>query len=246
MTSSLIYPDWPAPDCVKAVSTTRIGGFSLPPYDSFNLGTHVDDDPVLVKKNRDYLAQLALLPEQPKWLDQIHSNRVITSPEWQAGTQADAIISTQTNHVCSIMTADCLPILLCSRQGTSVAAIHAGWRGLASGVIEQTVALFPEAPSDIIAWLGPAIGPAQFEVGQDVYDSFSSPYFDRDNAFIKTDAAHYLANIFLLAKQQLNYLGVTAVSGGGSCTASLPEQFFSYRRDNVTGRMATLIWITSR
>lgn len=245
MTSSLIYPDWPAPDCVKAVSTTRIGGFSLPPYDSFNLATHVEDDPFLVKKNRERLTQLASLPEQPRWLEQVHSNQVIKSTEWQTGKQADAIISTQPNHVCSIMTADCLPILLCNRRGTAVAAIHAGWRGLASGIIEQTVSLFPENPSDIIAWLGPAIGPEQFEVGQDVYNAFSSAYFDRDNAFIKTDADHYLANIFLLAKQQLNYLGITAISGGEKCTKSMPEQFFSYRRDNVTGRMATLIWITN-
>jgi YfiH family protein len=245
MPSSLIYPDWPAPDCVKAVSTTRIGGFSLPPYDSFNLATHVGDDPFLVKNNRDYLALLALLPEQPKWLDQVQSNRVITSSEWQEGTQADAIISLQPSHVCSIMTADCLPVLLSNRRGTAVAAIHAGWRGLASGIIEQTVSQFHEKPSDIIAWLGPAIGPEQFEVGHDVYNAFSSSYFDRNNAFIKTDADHYLANIFLLAKQQLNYLGITDIYGGGHCTKSDSEQFFSYRRDNVTGRMATLIWFTN-
>ncbi len=245
MTESLIYPDWPTPDCVKAVSTTRIGGFSLPPYDSFNLATHVEDNPVVVKKNRDYLVQIAQLPEQARWLDQVHSNKVITSPGWHEGVQADAMVSTVPNHVCSIMTADCLPILLCNKQGTSVAAIHAGWRGLASGIIEETLLRFPDDPSNIIAWLGPAIGPEQFEVGHDVYDAFSAPYFDRDEAFIKRDADHYFTNIFQLARQQLNHLGITTISGGEHCTKSMSDQFFSYRKNNVTGRMATLIWITN-
>lgn len=245
MTSSLIYPDWPAPSCVKSVTTTRIGGFSLPPYDSFNLATHVEDDPKVVKKNRDYLIQIAQLPEQARWLDQVHSNKVITSNEWQVGTQADAIVSTVPNHVCSIMTADCLPILFCNKLGTSVAAIHAGWRGLASGIIEETLLRFPDDPSNIIAWLGPAIGPEQFEVGHDVYNAFSAPYFDRRRAFIKTDADHYFGNIFQLARQELNHLGITAISGGEYCTKSMSDQFFSYRKNSVTGRMATLIWITN-
>ncbi|HDY84662.1 hypothetical protein LCGC14_0661110 [marine sediment metagenome] len=246
MSDNLILPDWPAPECIKALSTTRLGGSSLPPYDGFNLGTHVGDEPNTVIKNRDYLVELAQLPESPRWLNQIHGTQVINSNDWLLNMDADAIISQQNNHICTIMTADCLPLLLCNKQGDTVAAIHAGWRGLAAGIIEKTIAEFHCDPQDILVWLGPAIGPTQFEVGPDVYHTFTQHSAQAIQAFQQTDATHYLADIYLLARQRLITLGVNAVFGGNLCTASDSQHFFSYRRDNVTGRMASMIWISSK
>ena len=243
---SLIFPDWPAPNTIKAVSTTRLGGFSLPPYDGFNLGTHVGDEPSTVIKNRDYLVDVAQLPESPRWLNQVHGTRVINSNDWQLNIDADAIVSQQNNHICTIMTADCLPLLLCNKQGDTVAAIHAGWRGLAAGIIENTIAQFHCAPEDILVWLGPAIGPNQFEVGNDVYQSFTAHSTKAIQAFQQTDATHYLADIYLLARQRLTALGVNAIFGGDLCTSSDEQHFFSYRRDDVTGRMASMIWISHK
>tara|TARA_R110001606_G_scaffold399310_1_gene584783 strand:+ start:111364 stop:112107 length:744 start_codon:yes stop_codon:yes gene_type:complete len=243
---SLISPDWPAPDSIKAVSTTRQGGFSLPPYNGFNLGTHVGDQPDTVIKNRNYLVDVAQLPESPRWLNQIHSTRVINSRDWQLNIDADAIVSQQNNHVCTIMTADCLPLLLCNKQGDIVAAIHAGWRGLAAGIIEKTIAEFRCAPQDILVWLGPAIGPNQFEVGTDVYQTFTQHSAQAMQAFQQTDATHYLADIYLLARQRLIALGISAIFGGDLCTASDNQRFFSYRRDDITGRMASMIWISPK
>lgn len=243
---SFIIPDWPAPDRIKALSTTRQGGFSLPPYDGFNLGTHVGDEPKTVIKNRDYLVDVAQLPESPRWLNQIHGTRVINSNDWQLDIDADAIFSQQNNHICTIMTADCLPLLLCNKQGDTVAAIHAGWRGLAAGIIEKTIAEFRCSPQDILVWLGPAIGPNQFEVGTDVYQNFTQHSAKASQAFQQTDAAHYLADIYLLARQRLTALGITAIFGGDLCTASDKQHFFSYRRDNITGRMASMIWISHK
>lgn len=245
MTNSLIYPDWPAPDNIKAVSSARIGGFSAPPYNSFNLGSHVGDDPETVNKNRHYLAELAQLPESPRWLQQQHGTQLINSRDWQADIQADAIFSHTVNHVCTIMTADCLPILLCNKQGDFIAAIHAGWRSLAAGIINKTIARFNCDPQDIIAWLGPAIGPTQFEVGLDVYATFIRHSSQASQAFQQTDATHYLADIYCLAKQYLTACDVTAIFGGNFCTVTDSERFFSYRRDGITGRMASLIWISS-
>jgi polyphenol oxidase len=246
ISDSLILLDWPAPESIKALSTTRLGGFSLPPYDGFNLGTHVGDEANTVIKNRNYLVELAQLPESPRWLNQIHGTQVINSNNWQLNMNADAIISQQNNHICTIMTADCLPLLLCNKQGNTVAAIHAGWRGLAAGIIEKTIAEFRCDPHDILVWLGPAIGPTQFEVGTDVYRIFTQHSAHAIQAFQQTDATHYLADIYLLAKQRLIALGVNAIFGGDLCTASDPQHFFSYRRDNVTGRMASMIWISAK
>jgi YfiH family protein len=242
----LIYPDWPAPDTIHALSTARQGGFSLPPYDSFNLGTHVGDAPNTVIKNRDYLANVAQLPESPRWLNQIHGARVINSNDWQLNIDADAMVSQQNHHICTIMTADCLPLLMCNKQGNTVAAIHAGWRGLATGIIEKTIAELRCAPQDILVWLGPAIGPNQFEVGPDVYQTFTQHSAKAIQAFQQTDASHYLADIYLLARQRLTALGVSAIFGGDFCTASEKQQFFSYRRDDITGRMASMIWISDK
>jgi hypothetical protein len=244
--NSLILPDWPAPQSIKAFSTTRIGGFSSPPYEGFNLGTHVGDEPANVVTNRDYLVNLALLPESPRWLNQVHSTRVINSHDWQLNSDADAIVSQHINHICTIMTADCLPVLLCNKQGNTVAAIHAGWRGLAAGVIEKTITQFGGDPQDILVWLGPAIGPQQFEVGPDVYQTFIQHDVKASQAFKQTDATHYLANIYLLAKQRLTALGIEAIFGGDLCTATDQRRFFSYRRDHITGRMASIIWISDK
>lgn len=243
MNEQFIYPDWPAPPNIKALSTTRIGGHSLAPYDEFNLGAHVGDDTDAVQKNRKQLIVSQQLPASPYWLNQTHSTHVINSTEWQQDIEADAMISTIHNHICTIMTADCLPILLCNTQGDIIAALHAGWRGLAAGILENTINKFGDEPKNLMVWLGPAIGPTQFEVGEDVYKVFTTHSPQAQNAFQQTDASHYLANIYCLAKQRLNALGVKQIFGGDFCTVTEQQRFFSYRRDGITGRMASMIWI---
>ena len=243
MPSPFIFPDWPAPRSIFALSTTRVDGFSRPPYDELNLGHHVGDEPDLVERNRNYLQKSAQLPEAPRWLNQVHGTQVSFASGWQYNDEADAIISDQEKQVCAIMTADCLPLLLCNKQGNKVAAIHAGWRGLANGIIEKTVQDFSCLSNDILVWLGPAIGPNKFEVGSDVFEQFTAQSPLAAHAFQQVDSTHYLANIYLLARQRLNAIGVNAIFGGEHCTFSDPEQFFSYRRDGVTGRMASMIWI---
>lgn len=246
VTDIMLTPDWPAPLNVKAVSTTRQGGFSQAPFDSMNVGTHVGDDASVVKKNRDQLKQLINLPNSPLWLEQVHGTDVIHASSWQKSSQADAIYSDQPNHVCAIMTADCLPVLFTDRQGKQVAAAHAGWRGLLNGVLENTVSQFTGAREDILVWLGPAIGPTQFEVGQEVYAAFTAYSQDAMQAFKVSDQTHYLADIYLLAKQRLSALGITQIYGGDFCTVTEKQRFFSYRRDGITGRMVSLIWIVAK
>lgn len=241
--TNFIIPDWPAPEHVKALTTTRVGGVSTGPYDSFNLGDHVGDNSLHVNQNRTSLLKQAELPEPPRWLSQNHGCRVVDSSQWVIGDQADAIVSHTPNHVCPILTADCLPILLCNKQGDNVAAIHAGWRGLANGIIEQTIAKLSKDKSELMAWLGPAIGPEQFEVGPEVVDVFVQHNALAQYAFQQTDDTHYLANIYLLARQRLQAVGVSAIYGGQFCTVTESKQFFSYRRDTATGRMASIIWI---
>ncbi|NQZ54629.1 MAG: peptidoglycan editing factor PgeF [Piscirickettsiaceae bacterium] len=243
MNDDFIYPDWPAPSNIKSLSTTRIGGFSRPPYNELNLASHVGDDSDTVQQNRRYLIQSAQIPAAPHWLNQVHSTHAINSTEWNKDIEADAIFSSTENHVCTVMTADCLPILLCNRQGDTVAALHAGWRGLAAGIIKQTLNKFSCKPDDIMAWLGPAIGPMKFEVGREVFDTFHSHSSLADQAFEQIDATHYLADIYLLATQYLNELGITEIFGGDFCTVSEKQRFFSYRRDVITGRMASMIWL---
>jgi len=239
----MIYPDWPAPDNIKAFSSTRQGGFSLAPYNSLNLGEHVGDDINTVNKNRAALAIKEKLPESPRWLKQTHSTTVSLASNWQHGDEADAIVSADNSQVCTIMTADCLPLLLCNRQGTKVAAIHAGWRGLSAGIIEKTLSHFSCPPQEVMVWLGPAIGPSQFEVGTDVFSQFTAQSTVAHLAFQATDSEHYLADIYLLAKQRLNASGITNIYGGEHCTVADSTRFFSYRRDGMTGRMASMIWI---
>ena len=205
MNDDFIYPDWPAPSNIKALSTSRIGGNSLTSYASFNLAEHVGDNIDTVQQNRAKLIEAAQLPTSPYWLNQTHSTHIINSSDWRQGINADAMFSTTDNHICTIMTADCLPILLCDTQGTMVAAIHAGWRGLAAGIIEKTISKFSAKKNDIMAWLGPAIGPTQFEVGEDVYKAFTSPSPQAHHAFKHTDDTHYLADIYLLAPEHVFY-----------------------------------------
>ncbi len=245
MTAPLCFmePDWPAPAQIKALSTTRLGGISHPPYDSLNLGLHVNDDQNAVLANRDRLAQAAKLPTTPLWLQQVHGTRVIDANDWHAGIEADASYSKQPEQVCTILTADCLPVLLTDAEGLEVAAAHAGWRGLLNGVLENTVSQFSARADQLLAWLGPAIGPEQFEVGAEVFDAFTSHTAEAEKAFRPHGNDHYLADIYLLARQRLSRLGIESVFGGQHCTVSEEEQFFSYRRDGNTGRMASLIWI---
>lgn len=243
-----ITPTWPAPKNIFAYSTTRQQGTSHHPYSSFNLALHVGDEPNQVMNNRRLLAERLKLPSEPIWLNQVHSNKVITIDRVKIDTQADASVTRLPDTVCAVMTADCLPILICNRSGTLVAAIHAGWRGLASGIIENTLDTMTASPSDLMAWLGPAIGPDVFEVSADVVDTFTTYDKQAINAFRSKPETKdkWLANIYLLATQRLNSLGLTAIYGGSHCTFSDPKNFYSYRRDlGITGRMATLIWLSA-
>lgn len=245
MTASLIIPDWPAPKNIRAVSTTRRGGVSSPPWDSFNLGRHVGDLPSHVESNREKLAQLAQLPNEPFWLNQIHSTKVI---EVQTVSdilpEADASFSQQAKQVCVVMTADCLPVLFCDANGRQVAAAHAGWRGLCEGIIENTLATFECPMRDIHAWLGPAIGPKAFEVGSEVRSAFIQQQAEAASCFTAYKDK-YLADLAQLAALRLQRAGVRSVSYAQRCTVSEPDTFFSYRRDGETGRLASLIWIDS-
>jgi YfiH family protein len=245
-TSDFIFPHWPAPSNIKAISTTRYGGISLSPYEHLNLGDHVGDEPHVVEQNRQHLVQSAKLPEQPRWLEQVHGTTVVNSQHWHKNTQADAIFSQHTGHVCTVMTADCLPILVCNQQGDTIAAIHAGWRGLAAGIIEKTLQKFSCDTSEIMVWLGPAIGPTQFEIGPEVYELFIANDPNDKEAFKIKDPQHYLADIYLLARQRLEQYNVHHIYGGDFCTVSEKERFFSYRRDGITGRMASIIWISDK
>ncbi|MCS4266921.1 purine nucleoside phosphorylase YfiH [Serratia sp. BIGb0163] len=240
---SLILPDWPLPAGVKACSTTRHGGISLPPYDSLNLGTHVGDDARAVEDNRQRLVEGAGLPQMPVWLEQIHGTRVVRlDGQTPADLQADAVYSNVPGQVCAVMTADCLPVLFCSQAGDEVAAAHAGWRGLCNGVLEQTLAAFAAEPGRISAWLGPAIGPQQFEVGPEVRAAFIA-VDDAAAAAFTPQGDKFLADIYLLARQRLQRAGIHAIYGGDRCTVSEISHFFSYRRDGITGRLASLIWL---
>ncbi|WP_411063025.1 peptidoglycan editing factor PgeF [Vibrio rotiferianus] len=237
-----IVPNWPAPKNVKAFASTRVGGFSSAPYQGLNLGAHVGDDPSIVEKNRDWLAQQANMPSAPIWLNQTHSTVVaqVSAPTTRV-LDADGVFTSASNVVCSAMTADCLPVLLTNTQGTQVAAVHAGWRGLANGIVENALELFS---GEVMAWLGPAIGPQAFEVGEDVLQAFVDFDSQAHQAFTPRDVeGKWLADMSKLATLRLNKLGITQVFDSGLCTFQDKEDFYSYRRDGVTGRQATFIWI---
>lgn len=237
-----IIPNWPAPKNVKAFASTRVDGFSTTPYQGLNLGAHVGDDLSIVEKNRDWLAQQAKMPSAPIWLNQTHSTVVAqaSAPTKQV-LDADGVFTSSSQVVCSAMTADCLPVLLTTTQGTQVAAVHAGWRGLANGIVENALELFS---GEVMAWLGPAIGPQAFEVGEDVLQAFVDFDSQAYQAFTPRDIeGKWLADMSKLATQRLNKLGVTQVFDSGLCTFQDKNDFYSYRRDGVTGRQATFIWI---
>ena len=241
--TSLIYPDWPQPDNIGACSTLRTGGVSLPPYDSLNLGAHVGDDALLVEQNRRIICQQAQLPEMPLWLTQVHGIDVVNLDNQENHTvEGDALYTSSANKVCAIMTADCLPVLFSTLDGTEVGAAHGGWRGLCQGVLQQTLAQFKASNEKIMAWLGPAIGPNAFEVGAEVRLAFVEKNIAFDSAFIPHNGK-YLANIYMLARIILQESGVNQIYGGDFCTVSDKSRFFSYRREHTTGRMASLIWI---
>lgn len=239
--AELIIPDWPAPPNVRALVTTRQGGVSLSPWDSFNLGDHVGDDPAQVAENRKRLR--ARLPGDPVWLRQVHGTRCVDAGAVAPGTEADAAISRQPGVVCAVLTADCLPLLLCDDAGTVVGVAHAGWRGLLSGVIEATVAAMATPAERLQAWLGPAIGAQSFEVGDEVRTQFMAHNLAAKAAFVVGNPGKWQCDIHLLARQRLVALGVRRIASADFCTVRDRESFFSYRRDGVTGRMASLIWL---
>ncbi|MCP2005939.1 UNVERIFIED_ORG: YfiH family protein [Buttiauxella agrestis ATCC 33320] len=241
--SKLIIPHWPLPEGVAACSSTRIGGVSQPPYDSLNLGAHCGDNLDDVEENRRMFYSTAGLPSKPVWLEQVHGTDVLKlTGEPYLSKRADASYSATAGTVCAVMTADCLPVLFCNKAGTEVAAAHAGWRGLCEGVIEETVACFKDAPENIMAWLGPAIGPNAFEVGPEVREAFMAKDIHADSAF-RPSGEKYIADIYTLARQRLSAVGINHVYGGDRCTYSEAGDFFSYRRDRTTGRMASFIWL---
>ena len=245
MMSNFFIPNWPVPSNIKSIQTLRVGGKSEGKYNSFNLATHVNDNIDLVNSNRELLDQF--LPSSPHWLNQTHSVDVIELPS--ASFNADASYTRDKNTVCVVQTADCLPLLVTNKKGTIVAAIHAGWRGLLNGVIENTIHKMNMSPNELLVWLGPAISQKHFEVGADVKNGFCEKDQEAEKAFRAISDQKWLADIYHLAKLRLKASGVTDIYGGSLtddyCTYANEANYFSYRRDGTTGRMASLIWIES-
>ncbi len=244
MTSNWIYPDWPTPKHVKSLVSTRQGGVSCGGYAGLNLGDHVGDHRINVTKNRALLR--AQLPSEPVWIQQVHGTTVVNADEVHGAVKADATVARQAHHICAILTADCLPVLLCAHDGSVVGAAHAGWRGLAAGILEQTVSAMAHPAGQIMAWLGPAIGPESFEVGNEVRLAFVSDLPESTHAFRSHGKGKWLADLYQLARLRLLRAGVTQVFGGGLNTYRDSDKFYSYRRDGTTGRMASLIWIAEK
>lgn len=246
MTVNWLQADWPVADFIKAGTTLRQGGVSNDVYSSFNLATHVGDDLAAVKNNRSILMQSLSLANEPQWLEQVHSTKAVLLPNEHVIPKADASYTTKKNIVCAVMTADCLPLLITDKKGSCVAAIHAGWRGLCDGIIESTIKKLSVDPESLLVWLGPAIGPNLYEIGEEVYDAFTKDDNEAKKSFTATSEKHWLFDIYSLATLRLHRLGVKQIYGGSHCTLSEEEQFFSYRRDETTGRMASMIWIESK
>ena len=251
----IITPDWPVPTNIRSVITCRDGGVSQGVYRSWNMGTHVNDDPAAVEANRKKLIEQSGLQKTPQWLEQIHGNKVIEAQADGRVRTADACFSREKGLACVVMTADCLPVLICDKQGTQVAAVHCGWRSLSQSILEKTIATFNlsnssnSSPADLLVYLGPAISPAHFEVGMDVLEAFfessrSTQHTEQIAAAFSPGKRplHFYADIYALARAELDSLGVKNIYGGGACTFSEAETYYSYRRDGVTGRMASLIW----
>jgi polyphenol oxidase len=245
MTRPWFEADWPAPRGVRAVSTVRgdaHSGLSRAPYGCFNLGDHVGDDPLAFAENRRRLKAAAGLPSEPAWLSQAHGIEVVDLDSPAAQGFADAAIARGSGKVCAILTADCLPVVLAAGSGDIVAAAHAGWRGLAAGVIEATVRAMDVSAASLLAWLGPAIGPEHFEVGAEVRDAFLKADPKAGEAFEPNSRGRFMADLGLLARRRLQGLGVSRIYGGGECTFARADRYYSHRRDGITGRQATLIW----
>lgn len=246
MSSEWIVPDWPAPPNVRSLLTTREGGTSLGPYASLNLGRHVGDDPLAVATNRERVLQRLAGAGEPLWLEQVHGTRVVEAAAFSSNEpppQADAAFSQSVGAVCVVMTADCLPVLLCDDAGSVVAVAHAGWRGLLAGVLEETIVAMGVPGRELMAYLGPAIGPQAFAVGDEVRSAFVAADAMAARAFAPSLPGKWLADIYRLARQRLAGQGVERIFGGSYCTVSEADRFFSYRRDGRTGRMAAMIWL---
>lgn len=239
-----LTPAWNAPAAVHALVTTRGGGASVAPYAGLNLAAHVGDDPVAVSANRRRLRRgFPALPADPLWLQQVHGTRIVAAEEYHQGIQADACIARTPDLVCAVLSADCLPLLLCAADGSVVGAVHAGWRGLSGGIVEACVAAMAVPSDGLLAWLGPAIGPRAYEVGDEVRAAFCAQDAAAERAFVPRQPGKWLCDLYLLARQRLAALGVQRVSGGEHCTFNDAARFYSYRRDGVTGRMASCIWL---
>jgi YfiH family protein len=249
--TGLLQADWLAPANVHAFSTTRDGpGVSLPPFDRFNLGARCGDDPAHVAANRAALVASAGLPSPPRWLRQVHGVRVVrvdrAAIDGDVEPEADAAVTSTPGVVLAILTADCLPVVFCDRAGTEVGVAHAGWRGLAAGVLEATVAAMRAPPSELLAWIGPAAGPVHYEIGAEVRDAFVGADPGFATAFNATRMGHWLVDLPRLARRRLAAVGVDAVHGGNECTIADPSRHFSHRRDGRGGRLATLAWFDAR
>jgi len=240
---SWLGPEWPAPPRVHACTTTRLGGVSDGAYASLNLASHVGDVPERVVENRRRLMRALRLPAEPAWLQQVHGTAVLNAAGISTACEGDASYATQPGVVCAVLTADCLPLLLCNYGGTRVAAVHAGWRGLLHGVIEEAVRALELPGEEVLAWLGPAIGAGAFEVGEEVRAALLAADPAAADAFSPSPQGRWLADIYSMARRRLAAVNVSAVFGGRWCTVSEAERFYSYRRDGATGRMASLIWL---
>jgi polyphenol oxidase len=244
MKNIFLQPNWPAPRNIRACTTGRMGGFSQTPFDQFNLAAHVGDNNEHVQANRARLKDQLALVNEPIWIEQTHSTSVVNATPENRNREADASYSDQPQQICVVLTADCLPILVCDTEGTHVAAIHAGWRGLLNGIIENTLAALPIPANELLVWLGPAISAANYEVGEEVRDAFVNHSPDAQGAFAPSPNQRWLADLYALAKIRLLKQGISHIYGGNLCTYADPLRFYSYRRDGAkTGRMASLIWI---
>lgn len=244
MPAAWLTPEWPAPPGVRAISTWRSGGVSTAPFASLNLGGHVGDRPEAVAENRRRLCTAARVPAEPAWLSQQHGTGVLDlDAPGDPRRLADASFTRRPGRVCAILTADCLPVLLAADSGSAVAAAHAGWRGLAAGVIEATVQALAVPPRSLLAWIGPGIGRAHFEIGPEVREELLNGDPQSGHAFKPNSGGRYLADLTLLARRRLERLGIEHIYEAGECTYASPERYFSHRRDGSTGRQATLIWM---
>ena len=244
-TLEFVYPDWPAPVHVKALTTTRNGGFSVGPYASFNLSNLVGDEPGNVRRNRALLSEVQKLPADPIWLTQVHGTRVIDAFDAGPREEADGCVTGTPGVVCAVLTADCLPIFLCDRRSTRIGVLHAGWRGLAGGIVEEGLRKIQLPTANLLAWLGPAIGPSAYEVSDEVRQAFILVDRELGEAFtpVPSHKGHWLADLYDIARRRLQAQGVHSVYGGLRCTLREHNLFFSHRRDGNCGRMASLIWL---